>query len=409
MGVSEEPIESRLVLKLEALRSVPPMRPEAAERCRSAFLQQVDALSIDESAGQAVSGEAFQRQIGWKKYFTILFDLKERSPMFTSLALILVAVSLLFGGAGATVYAAQDSIPGEALYPLKSLSEQARLGLAADAAHRFTWQMRYIERRVSEASRLAEMGEIPPASLQNQLALQLEQALQLAAGMEDPQAVQALSRLREMLMNQERIVAAVGGGGNPEVQGALLRVRQQIHERLQLCETGLQDPNMLRERLRLRQFAPGQGTGTPAANPSHTPGLIATEAPGAGPGYGPGPHATGTPGTGDCISGTCTPHEYEHEYEEPGPHGSPTHQTPGGSSYGPGPASTQAPGGCTDCGQEHPAQTEASHDRQHQDDGGGQNSGGDHDGGSGGGSGGNPGGDSGGHSGGGSGGGGGKP
>jgi hypothetical protein len=383
MGVSQEPFDPRLIRKIEALRAAPAISSESAERCRTAFIRQVTEMADTEFSSKTVSNEASWRQIGWKSIFTNLFDWKERSPMFTTLALIVVTFSLLFGGAGATVFAAQDSLPGEILYPLKSLSEQARLEFAPEAADRFTLHMQYIERRVDEISRLAVAGVEPPVSLQNHLALQLDQSLQLAAGMEDPQAVKALSRLREMLTNQERILAAVNGTGGASVQAALLQVRQQIQERLRLVENGLQDPNMLRERLRTRRFAPGQGTGTPAANPSRTPSPLATQAQGAGNSYGPGPSASGTPvgsggyGYGDCDGGTCTPHEYDYEYNEPGPHGKST-QEPGGNSYGPGPAPTQAPGGCSNCGQDNPSaptSSPGSHDHP-RNEGGNQNSGG---------------------------------
>ena len=385
MGVSQEPFDPRLIRKIEALRAAPAISSESAERCRTAFIRQVTALADTEFSAKTVSNESIRRQVSWKSIFTNLFDWKERSPMFTTLALIIVTFSLLFGGAGATVFAAQDSLPGEILYPLKSLSEQARLELAPEAADRFTLHMQYIERRVDEISRLAEAGVEPPVNLQNHLALQLDQSLQLAAGMEDPQAVEALSRLREMLRNQERILAAVHGTGGAPVQAALLQVRQQIRERLQLVETGVQDPNRLREQLRSRQSALGQGTGTSAAQPSRTPSPLATQSLGAGNSYGPGPSASGTPagsggyGYGDCDGSTCTPHDYDYDYkyEEPGPHGNPT-QEPGGYSYGPGPAPTQAPGGCTQCGQDNPSaptSSPGSHDHP-RNEGGNQNSGG---------------------------------
>lgn len=374
MRVSQEPFDPRLIRKIEALRAAPAISSESAERCRTAFIRQVTEMADTEFSSKTVSNEASWRQIGWKSIFTNLLDWKERSPMFTTLALIVVTFSLLFGSAGATVFAAQDSLPGEVLYLLKSLSEQARLELAPEAADRFTLHMQYIERRVNEISRLAEAGIEPPVSLNNHLALQLDQSLQLAAGMDDPQALKALSHLREMLTNQERILAAVHGTGGAPVQAALLQVRQQIQERLRLVENGLQDPNMLRERLRTRQFAPGLGTGTPAANPSRTPGPMNTQAPGSGNSYGPGPQPTGIPAAGDgnapgdCGAATCTPHDYnfQHEYEEPGPHGNGTQNSPG-DSHGPDPAPTEAAASCAGCGQwqgQPPQQSPDTHSQE---------------------------------------------
>jgi hypothetical protein len=48
---------------------------------------------------------------------------KERIPVLTTIVSLIVSLTLLFGGAGVTAYAAQDSLPNDFLYPVKALIE----------------------------------------------------------------------------------------------------------------------------------------------------------------------------------------------------------------------------------------------------------------------------------------------
>ena len=75
-----------------------------------------------------------------------------------NLTLIVVIAALLFGGIGITVAAAQASIPGDALYPVKSSLEQTRLSLAQDAGDRAQMRMGFAEQRLKEIAALVEEG-----------------------------------------------------------------------------------------------------------------------------------------------------------------------------------------------------------------------------------------------------------
>ena len=73
--------------------------------------------------------------------------------------LILAVIALLlFGGIGITGVAAQSSIPGDALYSVKTSIEQTRLSLAKDAGDRAQLKLSFAEMRLSEISMLIEEG-----------------------------------------------------------------------------------------------------------------------------------------------------------------------------------------------------------------------------------------------------------
>lgn len=73
-------------------------------------------------------------------------------------ALFVALVVVLFGGLGITGAAAQAAIPGDALYPVKTTIESARLSLARDAGDRAQMKLAFAEERLTEISRLIREG-----------------------------------------------------------------------------------------------------------------------------------------------------------------------------------------------------------------------------------------------------------
>jgi hypothetical protein len=69
---------------------------------------------------------------------------------------------MLFGGAGATVYAAQDSMPNDSLYAVKTWSEDVKLGLTSDPAAKSDLLESYLYRRFAELDTLLADGETIP-------------------------------------------------------------------------------------------------------------------------------------------------------------------------------------------------------------------------------------------------------
>ena len=65
---------------------------------------------------------------------------------------------LVFGGASATAYAAQSSLPGDALYPVKTGLEQTQVRLSSDAADQAELQLEFAQRRLQEIAALIDEG-----------------------------------------------------------------------------------------------------------------------------------------------------------------------------------------------------------------------------------------------------------
>jgi hypothetical protein len=158
-------IDPRLFELLDQLRPTPPRDPEAAARGRMKFLAELKSLEIP--ATSRLQESLLPRLLGrlfYKNHFNKkeMEDLKMNSRQqrftFTGAVILIILLAFLFGGAGMTALAAQSSLPGDALYPVKTGLEQTRVALARDASVRAQLQMEFAERRLKEIAGLIEEG-----------------------------------------------------------------------------------------------------------------------------------------------------------------------------------------------------------------------------------------------------------
>jgi hypothetical protein len=151
---NEQPIDPYLSEKLDLLRETPARDLQAAARGRERFLAELDSIpSLNPiSTVPGIMGR-FKR----KK------ETKEDNPMskrfvFSAVLAVVVIAVLLFGGAGATAFAAQGSLPGDVLFPVKTGLEQTQVRLAQDAYNQAQLHLRFAERRLDEIDELIKSG-----------------------------------------------------------------------------------------------------------------------------------------------------------------------------------------------------------------------------------------------------------
>ena len=168
--------------RMTALDEVPEREPARIEAGRNAFL--TEARNIQ----PAVSPGVKPRHMGWTNILK-----KERSPMFTLARIILIAAFAL-GGTGVTAYAAQESLPDQALYPVKTWIEDLRLGLTKDPQADFDLLFGYVEERIAEIEALVEGGLAVPEQVATRLNVHLQQMARVAADLDDPALLKRWSR-----------------------------------------------------------------------------------------------------------------------------------------------------------------------------------------------------------------------
>ena len=172
----------------------------------------------------------------------------------TTLVSIVTILGLLMGGTGGTVYASQDSLPNETLYGIKIASENMRLNMANDAQSELSLLLEYANRRGEEIAALAEEGTELPEATMTMLQTQLQQALQLAAEMEDVEMLQAMTQLQTALQTQTQRMAQLQedcpNADCTNTEPLLEQLRTQLENRLRLVDEGIADPQGFRETVR---------------------------------------------------------------------------------------------------------------------------------------------------------------
>ena len=146
---------------------------------------------------------------------------------------------MVSGGGAAAVYAAQDSLPGEALYPLKTLSEEIRMNLSSSEETRLQLNLQYAERRIAELAEVA--GEDDGLAARTMLRLQehLNQALAATGKVSQDEAIPAMERVRQTLQQQQRLMEQLLVNSDPVHEQAMLHNRQMLTEQLRVVENGL--------------------------------------------------------------------------------------------------------------------------------------------------------------------------
>jgi len=140
-----EQLEPLLRIALE-IREPPDVKPSPSFKVR-ARVQLMDQIH----GRQAVT------KWPWFRYNDQVKPIPYRRR-FSMASVILVIVLTLSALGGGTAYAAQDSLPGDALYPVKLGTEQLRMMLPGDDVVKAQRALSFAERRVGEMEALAEKG-----------------------------------------------------------------------------------------------------------------------------------------------------------------------------------------------------------------------------------------------------------
>lgn len=242
--------DPQLISQLEQLHETESRNPHTAAVKRAAFLTEARKLSL------GVSTQPHQRLNEWMAAITTFLAAPRKEKgvsMFSTVLTLIVVLSLAFGGG--TVAAAQISMPDDALYQIKLLSEDARLSISADQETQLQLSLEFAERRMEEIQTMLQMGETPPETVMTRLQNQMDYALRLAINMPDEQLQSTLLQVQTRLQQQDQTMTQLQL--NLEADPALLqiqdRVKTMLQQQLQLCQTGLTDPDLLREQLRIRE------------------------------------------------------------------------------------------------------------------------------------------------------------
>jgi len=219
--------EEEVIKKLENLDEVPNRNPLKVQSHKQNFMRNAQMIKSDITVSSP-------KQSWW----THLIQKKEFTTM--KVITIFAILGLLFGG-GVTAVAAQDSLPGDLLYPVKTLVEDIELGLATDPETQFKISNSQLNTRFEEIQLLLEAGEMPPEPLFYDMYKTVEATMNYALQTGDP--IGNLRMIQSTVQQQSRFA-----GESPDEP-----IMQQFQRAMQfqqgLIDAGIAEPENLANEL----------------------------------------------------------------------------------------------------------------------------------------------------------------
>ena len=201
-------------------------------------------------------------------------------PAF-ALASVALVVALL-GSISGIAYAAEASLPGDGLYPVKQVIEQVQLGLALTPQDEAELLVRLSEERLREAEQLSAGGRTRdlPAALEGYNRA-MQRLLGLAGQMPAQDGGDSLQAIADQLGHQAEVLTRIQASAPQAAQPGLERAMQQSSRNRATVEEML--------KVHSRETGPPADHGkkpTPAASETPGPGQGKDKDPGKGQGRG---------------------------------------------------------------------------------------------------------------------------
>ncbi len=232
--------------------------------------------------------EVGRREIGGEdglvKNKAALFEFMERYPVrkseinrqglargkflqltFKPMPIVIGAMIVALLAGGGTAYASQGSLPGDTLYPVKLMTEDAQTAVSWNPEKKVELEAKFANRRLEEIKKLQKRlenknGEINPEVVEKAMeraAVRLEKAEARISEMEEgklkEKALEAASHLEEALQNHEQILSDLAGEVPDVAEEALLRAQAKaaLHaERALGTISRLEKRDDLKDRIR---------------------------------------------------------------------------------------------------------------------------------------------------------------
>lgn len=217
--------EDEIKHKLEKLDAIPERNPLRVQSAKKNFLSEMRQLAGETTV--SVPSKSWWNQLNIKKE---TFSMK--------LITIATILSLLLGG-GITAVAAQDSLPGDLLYPVKTLVEDIELGLATNPETEFEIALSHTFKRFEEINTLVGLGEAVEDAHLFAWQEAFQRALQYGVNTEDP--IGKLLMVQQQLKFQEQMMNKGTQTGEPFQN----QFERMINYQAGLLDASIEDPELL--------------------------------------------------------------------------------------------------------------------------------------------------------------------
>lgn len=231
---------------LDPLRPTPSLNQQAASEVKAKFL--LEGENLRQAINKQPEGEDTRPTRRRRNFFNGF----QHKPVMKALVAVLLAFVVLLAGSSLTVFASQSSLPGQPLYPVKSWSEDVQLSMTLSPDAKLSLTLNYTNRRMEEISSLLASGNTISDQTANRFQNELEDALQLAAQLNDTQMQQALSEIKNHAEKQGMLIQELIVKLPPQADPAIQRLQERLNEQVQLSNVGERDPKGFRVQVRER-------------------------------------------------------------------------------------------------------------------------------------------------------------
>lgn len=231
---------------LASLKPTPPLGLKEAAEEKAKF------LLLGENLRQGIIPGSSEPTIQQGNGLSTVFLRKQPTPIIKFMVATMMALIVLVGSS-LTVYASQASLPGDALYPLKAVSEDIRLSITRSPQAKLDITLEYTNRRVNEISEAVATGKPLQSQASDRFGDELDSALQLAAQMEDKQMQRALAEIKGHAESQGMTIEDLINQLPKQAEPAIMQLQERLREQVTLSAIGENDPQTYRIKIRERQ------------------------------------------------------------------------------------------------------------------------------------------------------------
>lgn len=192
-------LDPELQNAIDQLKQILPRDERATARGRQRFLSEAESLQSSKPA------HASTRDNRWESIFR-----RRKHWRISTVQIALVVMVIAFGSSAATVYAAQDALPNEPLYSLKTWTEDVRVNFVDGPEARADLLLDFSSRRAGEVVAQSEKGVPISESAMVRQQQQLGIALQLAARLDNVGMNRVLMRAQKAIDYQVQVTESTG-------------------------------------------------------------------------------------------------------------------------------------------------------------------------------------------------------
>ena len=168
---------------------------------------------------------------------------------------VVIGLSVIGGG---VALAAEDSLPGDSLYPVKLAVEDARMGLVSNPETQVALALQLADERTEEIEALIAQGEPVPENVTARMEQHLQRAMRFAARAPEETMPGLLEQIAARTQTQTRILDRVRENAPEQDQTRLETTQRTCEQAHGEAQAGLDDPESFRLRHQERDNMPGE-------------------------------------------------------------------------------------------------------------------------------------------------------